>query len=84
MLQYKNNQEFYDDIERTIRELSSGGFLAEARKISFLLHSVAWTSSSELFRELRIEFNNLLMSSNDLNDETNDKLRHFVTMLDKA
>jgi hypothetical protein len=49
---FKSNQEFYNYVDTTIGSLRHAGFADDADRLQFLLHKVAWTTSSELFGEL--------------------------------
>jgi len=60
----KNNQEFYEHLDKICSRLRLIGMSKEADQIYYLLHKVAWTSSSELFEELELVFKNLLSASN--------------------
>lgn len=60
MCSYQNNQEFYDHIDRICAELRRLGFSVIADRIEFLLHTVAWTTATELFGELELVIQSLL------------------------
>ena len=46
-------QDFYNFIDGLCDRLQKDGFTAIAQKISYLIHKVSWTTSSELLEELR-------------------------------
>jgi len=50
---YKSNAEFYQHLDALTASLTESGFSEAGQKIAFLIHKVAWTTSSELFGELR-------------------------------
>ena len=49
------NHEFYRRLDELCSDLTQVGMAAEANRISYRLHKVAWTSAGELFRELYLE-----------------------------
>ncbi len=84
MQEYTSNQEFYKHIDEVVVELRSVGHEAMAEKINFLLHGVAWTTSSELFGELRERFQELLDSQPSLPQKIKDDVTGFITTINKA
>jgi hypothetical protein len=50
----QSNQEFYDELDRMSARLRSAGLDADGTRIWELIHKVAWTTSTELFGDLRI------------------------------
>jgi hypothetical protein len=56
MEQYSSNQDFYNHIDEIIEILRSTEHSKSADKIYSLIHKVTWTTSTELFEELRNEF----------------------------
>jgi hypothetical protein len=51
----KTSEEFYRRVDELCFRLSQMELNAEADRISFRIHKVAWTSAAELFRELYLE-----------------------------
>jgi hypothetical protein len=51
---FANNTEFYAFIDTIGQQTRSTGRVDDAERLHTLIHKVAWTTSSELFGELRI------------------------------
>jgi hypothetical protein len=51
---FANNTEFYAFIDTIGQQLRGTGRVDDAERLHTLIHKVAWTTSSELFGELRI------------------------------
>jgi len=62
-----DNQELYKQIDATCDRLREAGLDAEAKRISYLVHSVAWTSASELFPALGSAFRSVIESADGRN-----------------
>jgi len=52
--QFASNDEFYTFVDRIAERLRLHGFTSDAERLHTLIHKVAWTTSTELFGELRI------------------------------
>ena len=82
---FESNDEFYKHLDKLTASLGESGFSEAGQKISFLLHKVAWTTSSELFGELRILFRELLAQHRDsLPQSISDDLRDCIQVIDRA
>jgi hypothetical protein len=64
--------------------LKNDGLVKEAEKINFLLHKVAWTTSSELFGELKNTFSNILTQNSALSQPAKAKLNLFIAAINTA
>ena len=84
MKSYSSNQDFYDHIDEVVEILRTTTLSKSAEKIHHLLHKVAWTTTSELFGELRNEFNSILKVKSDISNEIRKVIKHFVTTIDIA
>jgi hypothetical protein len=84
MRTYSSNQEFYDHIDKVVILLRSDGHEHEANKIHHLLHKVAWTTSTELFGELRNCFEAILGASPGLSAPIAADLRNFIAVINGA
>jgi hypothetical protein len=60
------------------------GFHSDAEEINFLLHKVAWTTTSELFGELRNTFTSILEKNSDFPVQLRDKLKLFIATINVA
>ena len=58
--QFSSNAEFYAFIDSIADRLRSGGFGHDSERLNTLVHKVAWTTSSELFGDLRIALRKIL------------------------
>jgi len=83
MIQPKNNQEFYKEIDATCLRLREVGMGTEANRISHLLHKVAWTSTSELFENLEAAFEDALAGPNaaKLTPQLKEELDGYIRVL---
>jgi len=52
--QFSSNEEFYSFIDTIAQRLRSSGHVPDGERLNTLVHKVAWTTSTELFGELRI------------------------------
>ena len=85
MHKYKSNDEFYKHLDMLTKSLSESGFSESGQKISFLIHKVAWTTSSELFGELRILLRETLKQHRDsLPQPISDDLLDCIRVIDRA
>lgn len=84
MHRYSSNQEFYDHIDQVVGALHATGHSSLAGQIHFLLHKVSWTTSSELFDELRDRFEKLLNSSTPLSSSIEADIRNFIITIDQG
>ncbi len=84
MRSYASNQDFYKHIDEVVADLRSIGFESHARKIQFILHETAWTTTSELFGELRDEFDELLASPRQLPIPLREALMHLTSTIDTS
>jgi hypothetical protein len=84
MKAYSSNQDFYNHIDEIVEILRSTKHSKSADKIDYLIHKVAWTTSSELFGELRNEFVALNGSDKNLSDEIRKVLQQFIKTIDLA
>lgn len=53
-LSFNSNEEFYAHIDSLIAQLRELNLAAPAQELHTILHEVAWTTSSELFGELKL------------------------------
>ncbi len=51
---FANNSEFYAFIDTIAQRLRSNGLVEDGERLNTLVHKIAWTTSTELFGELRI------------------------------
>jgi hypothetical protein len=86
MTQFANNQEFYSCIDATCLQLRTIGLDAEANKISYLLHNLAWTTTSELFLELESVLQKVLTgpSARLLPQSLRDEITTYLNAIDHA
>jgi hypothetical protein len=79
----KNNQEFYDCLDSLCARMRDAGMSSEAERISTLIHKVAWTTSSELFGELKFACRDALASPavTRLSSDVKDDLENCLCIL---
>jgi hypothetical protein len=82
MKSYSSNQDFYNHIDSIVELLRTTSLSKSAEKIHFLLHKVAWTTTSELFGELRKEFHSILKQKSEISKENREALNKFITTID--
>ena len=82
--QFKSNQEFYNHIDLLGARLRAAGAGAEADRLWELIHQVAWTTSTELFGELRNACREIVTArKNELPREILDDLRACIRAIDR-
>ena len=84
MRSYESNQQFYDHIDEVVVLLRNEGYIGIADQVHYLLHRVAWTTTSELFGELRNRFEQALNSATPLPSSIDAQLKGFVATIDQA
>lgn len=84
MRTFASNQEFYDHIDSVTRSLAESGHREFAAQIDHLLHRVAWTTSSELFGELKERFEAFLGSSSTKEPILVAECRDIISAIDNA
>ena len=84
MRSYESNQQFYDHIDEVVASLRSAGQVDIANRIDYLLHKVAWTTTTELFGELRERFEQALNSPKPLPSAIEVELKGFITKINHA
>lgn len=77
-------QELYNAIDATSSRLRQMGCESDADRISYALHNVAWTSSTELLKNLKELFEELLSNtrSSKLDDEMRDEINDYITAIE--
>jgi hypothetical protein len=74
---FRSNNDFYDYVDSTVIEMRQAGLNKEAERLDFLLHKVAWTTSSELFGELGLSILKILDLPN-LSPPIRSRLQHCI------
>jgi hypothetical protein len=74
---FRSNNEFYDYVDGTVIEMRQAGLNKEAEHLDFLLHKVAWTTSSELFGELGLSILKILDLPN-ISPAIHSRLEHCM------
>ena len=77
------NQKFYEGVDEMCKGLHDAGKRHEAERIEYLLHQVAWTSTSELFNALEVAFEEIIAndSANELSPEAKSELCKYLQLL---
>ena len=82
---FKSNAEFYQHLAALTASLTESEFSEAGQKIAFLIHKIAWTTSSEFFGELRILFHEILQQHRDsLPAHISDDLIDCIQTIDGA
>lgn len=78
-----SNQDFYAALDVLCKRLRGLGMVDEADRLSFRLHKVAWTSSSELFEEIALQLQGIIEGPNAslLDRETRHEFETRLAML---
>ena len=84
MRKYNSNQDFYNHIDEFVDQLVHPNCIGFAKKIHHRLHDVAWTTSSELFGELKKIFEELLDTQPTISEEMRNDLEYFISTINKA
>ena len=84
MRSYESNQQFYNHIDEVVTSLRLAGQVDIANQIHHLLYKVAWTTTSELFGELRERFEQALKSPTPLPSAIEIDLKGFITTINQS
>jgi len=85
MQNFNSNEEFYIHVDEVIEMLRGQGFSKSADDIYVLLHKMCWTTSSELFEELRITFYAILREHRTLlTRELQKDIEQCASVLEEA
>ena len=81
----KNNQEFYQRLDRVTERLNELGMHKEGKRIYHLLHEMVWTTSSELLPAIETYLRSLISSdaAAEMPQDLKEELIGYVTMLEK-
>jgi len=74
---FRSNNDFYDYLDSTVIEMLQAGLNKEAERLDFLLHKVAWTTSTELFGELGLSILKILELPN-LSPSIRSRLQYCI------
>jgi hypothetical protein len=64
-------------------ELRESGFTAEADLLHTLVHEMAWTTSNELYLELRVALKTIRRESRDLPADVVAEIRRLIQSIDQ-
>lgn len=82
--QFASNDEFYAFIDAITERLRKAGFAPDAERLHTLIHKVAWTTSTELFGELRIALRQTREDRMSMDDSLASDIALAVHTLDQA
>ena len=83
MAEFASNDDFYDFIDGLSNRLTEAGYEVHGRRLHVLLHEVPWTTSTELFGELRQSFLEIRAAA-QLSSDLNLDLDRCLQALQKA
>jgi hypothetical protein len=81
---FASNNEFYAFIDAITAKLRKDGFTSDAERLHELIHRIAWTTSTELFGELRIALRQTLKEHSGLASHISSDIRHAIKVITKA
>jgi hypothetical protein len=84
MQEFRSNDEFWSHIDRLSEALCNSGFVEDGKKLHLLLHEVAWTTSTELFGELKLAFIDILKKGSSLPQEIQDDIKESLATADNV
>jgi len=84
MRRYESNQQFYDHIDAMVLSLKAIGETDISDEIDMLLHKTAWTTTSELFGELRIRLEKLLQAEQPLPAAIKSDIQGCINTINRA
>jgi hypothetical protein len=58
-IRFKSNNEFYEFVDHLSADLSELGFSQASAELHEILHETAWTTSSEVFGEIKLTLERL-------------------------
>jgi hypothetical protein len=81
---FASNDEFYAFIDAITEKLRKAGFASDAERLHELIHKIAWTTSSELFGELRIALKTIRKERAGLPSDLSSDIRYALKVINKA
>ncbi len=85
MRQFKSNDEFYTHLDKLTEALYEQELSESADKLHALLHKAIWTTSTELFGELRLCFYEILRSDKErLDTSLREDIEQCAVLLEQA
>jgi hypothetical protein len=82
--EFASNNEFYAFVDTITEKLRSGGFVSDAERLHELVHKIAWTTSTELFGELRIVLKKIRKERAGLPSDLSADIRHAIKCINKT
>jgi len=82
--QFASNADFYDFVDSVAERLRRCHRIADAERLHMLIHKVAWTTSTELFGELRIALRKTQETDNLADSDLASDITVAVEALDYA
>jgi hypothetical protein len=77
------SHEFPGVIDAVSDKLRSHGFSGEADRLHKLVHEMAWTTSSELYGELRLGLNEIWKECHNLPPDIAGEVRRLIKSIDR-
>jgi hypothetical protein len=82
--QFSSNAEFSAFIDTIAQRLRSAGFREDGERLNTLVHKVAWTTSTELFGELRIALRKILEERKSIDGILSSDIAAAIDAIDVA
>jgi len=82
-LRLATSEGFPGVIDAVRDKLGSHGFSGEANRLHKLVHEMAWTTSNELYGELRLALNKIRKESRSLPPEIATEIRRLIKSIDQ-
>jgi hypothetical protein len=77
------SEEFPTIIDAVRDKLRSHGFSGEADRLHKLVHEMAWTTSSELYGELRLALDKIRKEARNLPSDIATEIRRLIKSIDR-
>ena len=77
------SDEFPAVIDAIRDELRQAGFMAEADRLHNLVHEMVWTTSTELYGELRLALKTIRQQSHTLPADISSEIRRLISSIDQ-
>ena len=77
------SEDFPGVIDAVRDKLRSHGFFSEADRLHKLVHEMAWTTSSELYGELRLALDKIRKESRSLPSDITTEIRRLIKSIDR-
>jgi hypothetical protein len=82
--EFATNDQFYAFVDAITERLRSRGFSSDADRLHGLVHETAWTTSTEVFGELRSALKRIRHQRADLDSNLSADIQYAIKAINKG